>query len=56
MADVSSYLLDARADCDECDWSTEGKNAMGNAAQHADKEGHKVSGELYRSFDVDPEP
>lgn len=52
MADV--WMLDGQAECEECDWSTAGKNALGNAAQHSQKEGHSVKGEQYQAFEVDP--
>ena len=43
------HLLDASAWCSECEWKTEGKNAMGNAAQHHQKTGHFTTVELYYS-------
>lgn len=30
------------AECKGCDWSSEAKNAAGNAAQHAQRTGHEV--------------
>ena len=43
------HLLDASAWCTDCDWKTEGKNAMGNAAKHNQKTGHCTMVELYFS-------
>ena len=43
------HLLDAQAWCTDCDWKTEGKNAMGNAARHHKKMGHCTMVELYFS-------
>jgi len=43
------HLLDAAAWCSNCDWKTEGKNAMGNAARHHKKTGHFTMVELYFS-------
>ncbi|KKN72940.1 hypothetical protein LCGC14_0406440 [marine sediment metagenome] len=43
------HLLDANAWCTECDWKTEGKNAMGVAAIHHKKKGHFTMVELYYS-------
>ena len=43
------HLLDAAAWCSGCEWKTEGKNAMGNAAKHHQKTGHFVMVELYFS-------
>lgn len=43
------HLLDAAAWCSNCQWKTEGKNAMGNAAKHHQKTGHFVMVELYYS-------
>ena len=40
-------LMNANAWCNECDWKTEGKNAMGNAAKHNQKTKHFVQVELY---------
>ncbi len=41
------FLIDARADCVDCEWHTEGKNAMGNGAIYHRKTGHYVQCELY---------
>ncbi len=41
------FLINAKAICHDCNWETEGKNAMGNAAQHNKKRQHKVWVELY---------
>jgi len=54
MTDTRAWTTGGRASCEACDWSTEGKNAMANAAQHAERDGHDVSGELDRSFEVTP--
>ena len=40
------HLLDAAAWCTDCDWKTEGKNAMGNAARHHKKTDHFTMVEL----------
>jgi hypothetical protein len=50
-------MVDAVAHCDQegCDWSTGGKNAEGNAAQHAQRTGHTVAGMKHYSFEVTPE-
>lgn len=29
-------VLDVQADCRDCDWSSEARNALANAARHAD--------------------
>ena len=50
MSDVDAATVGGRAFCDDCDWSTEGKNAMGNAAQHHQKTGHVLQGELEQAF------
>lgn len=36
-------LLGVIAECHMCGWSSEARNAMGNAAQHAERTGHEVS-------------
>ncbi len=43
------HLLGAAAWCSDCQWETEGKNAMGNAARHHQKTGHFTMVELYYS-------
>jgi len=43
------HLLNAAAWCSDCEWKTEGKNAMGNAAKHHQKTGHFTMVELYYS-------
>ena len=43
------HLLDASAWCTDCEWKTEGKNAMGNAARHHKATGHCTMVELYYS-------
>jgi len=50
MSDVDAGTVGGRASCYDCDWSTEGKNAMGNAAQHHQKTGHTLRGELEQAF------
>lgn len=37
-----SGILGASAECRDCGWTTEARNAMGNAKQHADRTGHNV--------------
>lgn len=54
MADASVSLVGGEATCKECDWDTNGKNALGNASQHAEKTGHEVQGEQYQVFQVGP--
>jgi hypothetical protein len=40
--------------CEDCDWETESyKNAQAIAKIHAEKHGHKVSGELGICFSYD---
>ena len=41
-------IVSTLADCRDCDWVSEAKNALGNAAQHADKHGHEVNVEIVR--------
>jgi len=41
------FLMDAQATCVDCGWHTEGRNSMGNAAQHHQKTGHYVQCEMY---------
>jgi len=43
------HLLDAEAWCTDCDWKTEGKNAMGNAARHHKSTQHFTMVSLYYS-------
>lgn len=38
-----SGLIDARAKCADCPWTSDGKNAMAIAAQHAGTYDHTVS-------------
>lgn len=45
-------MLDAVANCEDCEWNTYAKNAEGNAAQHAERTGHTVNGEKYYGFKV----
>ena len=40
------HLIEAEAWCTDCDWTTEARNAMGNAAQHHQKTGHYVQMQL----------
>lgn len=37
-----SGLLDISADCEDCSWKSNARNALGSAAQHSDKYGHFV--------------
>lgn len=37
-----SGLLGVVAECRDCGWESEARNAMGNAAQHAERTGHHV--------------
>lgn len=38
-----SGLLGVQAECYTCGWTSEAKNAAGNAARHAKATGHEVS-------------
>lgn len=38
-----SGLLGITAECQTCGWSSEARNAMGNAARHAQATGHFVT-------------
>ena len=40
---VSIRVVNGTADCQSCSWATSGRNAGGNAAQHAQKTGHDVT-------------
>lgn len=40
-----SGLLGAYSRCIDCGWETEARNAVGNAAQHAERYGHEVISE-----------
>ena len=40
------HLVEAQAYCENCDWKVESKNAMGVAAKHYYRTGHKVFVEL----------
>jgi hypothetical protein len=51
-----SGIVDGQAWCRQCGWSTEGKNALGNAAQHADRTSHEVQAELTRVVIYNPKP
>lgn len=42
MRTTHSGVLGVVAECRDCDWESEAKNALGNAAQHADRTGHTV--------------
>ena len=42
-------LMEAEAWCTDCDWTTAGRNAMGNAAKHQQKTGHYVQMQLIYS-------
>jgi hypothetical protein len=39
---TAATLVEARANCERCAWSTVGNNAQALAAQHFDKKGHRV--------------
>lgn len=41
----------ASAYCQGCDWSSEARNAIGNAAQHAERTGHHVEAEQVTAMD-----
>jgi len=55
MADCEQWMVSARANCSDCDWFVEAKNAMGVAAQHADREGHEVDLDLVYGGKARPE-
>jgi len=55
MSDVDQWMMLARAFCEDCDWQLEANNAQGVAAQHADKYGHTVKGELAYAYEVTPD-
>lgn len=38
----TSTLIEARAECQRCNWRATGKNALGLASQHFDKKCHQV--------------
>jgi len=56
MTDTRKWTVGGRARCEnpDCEWTTEGKNAMANAAQHTQRDGHAVEGELDTAFRVTP--
>lgn len=39
-------LLSANAQCQDCQWKTQGKNSMGNSAKHYNKTKHFIKLEL----------
>lgn len=41
-----------QAFCDDCGWTTQGANCVGNAARHYRKTGHVVRCDVYRSIIV----
>lgn len=41
-----SGTLSRRAECEDCGWTLDAKNAIGVAAQHARRYGHKVRVEI----------
>ena len=55
MADCEQWLIAARADCEDCEWFVEARNAQGIAAQHADQYGHTVACDLNYGFRAEPE-
>lgn len=46
MARHTWRYFDYDASCQDCEWSSSFKNALGNAAQHHDRTGHKVTIEI----------
>lgn len=54
MADADVWKTGGSAHCQDCPWSTHGKNVLGNASQHAERTGHTVSGETLGAFEVGP--
>ena len=40
------YLISATAKCEDCNWRTQGKNSMGNAARHSKVTNHYIKLEL----------
>jgi len=54
MASYHYGVVDGRAECLDCGWSTQSyKNAQAIAKIHAKKRGHKVLGELGIAFGYD---
>lgn len=41
-----SGFRDVRAECEDCGWKSDAKNAQGNAARHHDAHGHTVHVEI----------
>lgn len=42
---TSATVTAAHAECQECDWRTNNRGALGQAAQHHDRTGHAVETE-----------
>lgn len=48
--DTTTALLAVAAQCQECAWASESRNAVGVAARHHDAHGHTVTVEVTRSI------
>jgi len=51
MAQGSQNLIAAALHCQDCEKSFEKKNATGLAAQHHNRTGHQIVGELVYSYE-----
>lgn len=47
---TTSGLIAVRAECQGCPWSSEARNAVGNAAKHHDATGHTVNVDVTRAI------
>jgi hypothetical protein len=45
MRTTHTGILSVFAECRSCGWNSWASNALGNAAQHADRTGHEVHAE-----------
>lgn len=51
MSKASMNLVAAALYCEDCDKSFQKKNAQGLAAQHHNKTGHRITGELVFTYE-----
>jgi hypothetical protein len=49
-----SQLVEIVAECDDCGWSCEERNAQGLASQHAERTGHLVQVTVTRHYEYAP--
>lgn len=49
-----SGIIHAEAECQDCGWGTGYRNALGNAAQHAQRTGHTVVADQCISVEYNP--